>query len=595
MKRISEQLAIRTESLTNDDVRKFFVGESGAFIDSLLDGEQYLVEGSRGVGKSMLMRYAETEADNRFSSERILASYISFEDSLKIERLKITNAAEYDPFLQWTMAKILKALLDKISLLKIDREEKERVSLLNNLGKMFGTECEISTYKTLLEVYINVIENAQYKVSDDIRKSALQKLNVDNVATEEMFKTLNNPVSFKKFLEKFCEDNNLCRLVFLFDEAAHTLSERQQEDFFSFMKGLRSPKIACKAAVYPGISSYGRDFDYGHDARVLRLDRKLEDKKIYFEFFKEILEKRLYEDEILDNLYKNQNILEAIIIACFGNPRHLFLLIDEIGQAVPTRRDLPKIIKNYVEQNLWRYYLGLEKRLERFKVPVETGYNFITSLVVPDLRTQNNIWRKKEKLELSIYFAIENEIFDDLKDMIGVLIYSGILSERGQQSIGQNKYGKVYAVNTAVCISENVLREGKLTGGTLRGEIDRLNRQRVKIYYKGTESITELISTIAKGNVLTCPNCGKERQKEWITCPYCAQPYPEEESLYEKLRQHPVDYLPISELLKNRVKERFDTIGHILDASEEEIDEIYYVGTVRVKIIKTAATEYMVG
>jgi len=540
----------------------------------------------------MLMRYVETEADDNFLSERILAAFISFEDSLKVERLKVTNAAEYNPFLQWTMAKILKALLDKVLLLRIDKEEKENASLINNLGKVFGVKYEISTYKNLLEDYIDVIEIAQYRTSDDIKKFASQKLDAN---TEDMFKAMNNPTIFKKFLEKFCKDNNLCRLVFLFDEAAHTLSEQQQEDFFSFMKGLRSPKIACKAAVYPGISSYGKDFDYGHDARILSLDRKPEDKETYFNFFKEILKKRISEDEIWKEFNKNQNVLESLIIACFGNPRHLFLLVDDIGQVKQKKKDLPKIIKDYVEQNLWKYYLGLEKRLERFKVPVETGYNFITSVVIPDLRKQNNEWRKKESLQLSVYFAIENEIFDDLKDMIGILIYSGILSDRGQQSIGQNKYGKVYAVNTAVCMSENVIREDRKTGGTFKEEINKLVRQRVKIYYKGTPEIIKMTAKLVKGIILKCPNCGQERQRKWKLCPFCTKSYPEEESLYERLRQHPIDYLPISERLKERVKVKFSTVGQILDASEEEVDEIYYVGTVRVKIIKTAAIEYMAG
>lgn len=460
------------------------------------------------------------------------------------------------------------------------------------MGKVFGTNPEVSKYKDLLEEYIRVIETAQYEISEDIRKLASQKL---GVITEEMFKAMNNPTVFKKFLEKFCEDSNLCRLVFLFDEAAHTLSEYQQEEFFTFMKGLRSPKIACKAAVYPGISSYGRGFDYGHDARILRLDRIPEAKETYFDFFKEILEKRIGQDKIWEEFNKNPEILEALIIACFGNPRHLFLLIDEIGQTVPRRKDLPKKIKDYVEQNLWKYYLGLEKRLERFKVSVKTGYNFITSIVIPDLRTQNNEWRKKEKLELSIYFAIENEIYDDLKNMLGVLIYSGILSERGQQSIGQNKYGKVYAVNTAVCMSENVLREEKTTGGSFKEEVDKLNRQRVKIYYKGTPKVAKIIINLVKGDILKCPNCGRERRRDWKACPFCTQAYPKEESLYEKLRHHPIEYLPISDRLKSRVKEKFQTIGQILDASEERVDEIYYVGIVRVKIIKTAAIEYMAG
>jgi len=589
----TEQLAIRTESLSKDDIKNFFVKESEDFIPYLLDGEQYLLEGSRGAGKTMLMRFAESTADDTFNSNRILTSYISFEDSLRIERLKITNASEYNPFLQWTMAKILKALIDKISLLGIDKEESEKAFLVSNLSKIFGTQLEIVRYKAILEEYINVIETVQYKKSDDIKKLAFDKLDISTA--DDLFKAFNNPAVFKRFLEKFCEENKLARLIFLFDEAAHTLSEQQQEDFFSFMKGLRSPKISCKAAVYPGISSYGKDFDYGHDARVLRLDRKLEDGDSYFAFFKQILEKRIGNEKIWQDLSTDQNTLDALIIACFGHPRHLFLLIDEISDEVLNKRNLPVIVKNYVEQTLWKYYLGLEKRLERFKISVDTGYNFITSLVIPDLRIQNNEWRKREKPELSIYFAIENTIFDDLKDMIGVLIYSGILSDRGQQSIGQNKYGKVYAVNSAVCMAENVLREDSKTGSTYKGDISRIDRQRVKIYYKGTDKITDIISSLAKSVVLSCPNCNEERKNDWKICPYCEQRYPEEESLYEKLREHPVDFLPISERLRNRVREKFKTIGEILDASEDKIDEIYYVGVVRVRIIKTAAIEYMAG
>jgi len=116
-------------------------------------------------------------------------------------------------------------------------------------------------------------------------------------------------------------------------------------------------------------------------------------------------------------------------------------------------------------------------------------------------------------------------------------------------------------------------------------------RQLQKRYHKSPNYIAKLV----KGIILKCPNCGQERQRKWKLCPFCTKSYPEEESLYERLRQHPIDYLPISERLKERVKVKFSTVGQILDASEEEVDEIYYVGTVRVKIIKTAAIEYMAG
>lgn len=593
---MTEQLAIRTESLTDNEIKIFFVGESEFYINQLLDGEHYLLEGSRGVGKTMLMRFTELEADKTFNSERIFTSYISFEDSLKVERLKVSSA-EYNPFLQWTMAKILKSLLDKITLLGIDKEERKKKLLIENLSKVFGMKghfIQNGNLSDLLKEYINIIETANYRTSEDIKKYTKDRL---GIKADDLFKALNTTITFKKFLEKFCGDTEINRLVLLFDEAAHTLSEQQQEEFFSFMKGLRSTKISCKAAVYPGVSSYGKDFDYGHDAKVLRLDRKPEEGEKYYNFLKSILKKRIGSSEIWKGLNENKEFFDTLIISCFGNPRHLFFLLEYLEDILKKLnvREVPIAVKNYVEQILWKYYLGLQQRLSRLKIPVESGYNFITGSAIPQLRGQNNIWRGKTKPKLSIYIAIENEIFDDLKDMIGVLIYAGILSERGQQSIGQNKYGKAYAINTAICISENVLKRDRTTGNSLYNEIKLLDKQRVKIYYKGTREISDLISNLKKGTALICPNCAKDRHTEWKVCPFCTQSYPEEESLYEKLRSHPVDNLPISSKIKIRIKEKYTNIGEILDASETEIDKLYYVGPVRVKIIKTAAIEYLAG
>lgn len=593
---MSEQLAIRTESLTDNEIKIFFVGESETYVNQLLDGEHYLLEGSRGVGKTMLMRFTELEADKMFHSKRIFTSYISFEDSLKVERLR-GSSAEYNPFLQWTMGKILKSILDKIALLKIDKEEKDKKCLIDNLSKIFGMQVNFEQYSNLanlLKEYINILETANYKTSEDIKKYAKDSL---GIKVDELFKALNTAVTFKKFLEKFCDDTEINRLVLLFDEAAHTLSEQQQEEFFSFMKGLRSTKISCKAAVYPGISSYGKDFDYGHDAKVLRLDRKPEEGDKYYNFLKSILKKRIGNSEVWTYLNTNNEVFDTLITSCFGNPRHLFFLLEYFEDILKTSnvREVPTAVKNYVEQILWKYYLGLQQRLSRLKIPVESGYNFITGLTIPQLREQNNAWRRKTKPKLTIYIAIENEIFDDLKDMIGVLIYAGILSERGQQSIGQNKYGKAYAINTAICISENVLKRDKNTGNSLYNEIKLLDKQRVKIYYKGTKEITNLISNLKKSTTLICPNCGKDRNTEWKVCPFCTKAYPEEESLYEKLRSHSIDYLPITNRLKIRVKDKYKKIGEILDASDSEVDKIYYIGPVRVKIIKTAAIEYLAG
>jgi hypothetical protein len=63
------------------------------------------------------------------------------------------------------------------------------------------------------------------------------------------------------------------RLVFLFDEAAHTFIPAQQEIFFEIFKLLHGDRLAVKAAVYPTVTSYGRNFEVGQDAIVISMDR----------------------------------------------------------------------------------------------------------------------------------------------------------------------------------------------------------------------------------------------------------------------------------------------------------------------------------
>ena len=65
----------------------------------------------------------------------------------------------------------------------------------------------------------------------------------------------------------------LDRVIFLFDEAAHTFIPTQQEIFFEMFKLTHGGRVAVKAAVYPTVTSYGRNFEVGQDALVISLDR----------------------------------------------------------------------------------------------------------------------------------------------------------------------------------------------------------------------------------------------------------------------------------------------------------------------------------
>ena len=130
------------------------------------------------------------------------------------------------------------------------------------------------------------------------------------------------------------------RIVFLFDEAAHVFSHTQQEKFFSFFKGLRDPKIACKAAVYPGITNYGKYCEKGQDAKDLTLSWSFTNRDD-INYIKKILRTRIqsYDPKYWEMLNVNKSIINTICICSNGNPRFAFHIIDQLRVIVYFRKN----------------------------------------------------------------------------------------------------------------------------------------------------------------------------------------------------------------------------------------------------------------
>lgn len=79
---------------------------------------------------------------------------------------------------------------------------------------------------------------------------------------------------FKELLHSVCEELKIKYLIFLFDEACHNFLPKQQREFFTLFRDLRDSYICCKAAVYPGITSYGT-FEMFHDSIVKRVEKDI--------------------------------------------------------------------------------------------------------------------------------------------------------------------------------------------------------------------------------------------------------------------------------------------------------------------------------
>lgn len=578
----------RTESLDEKLISKYFIERDNSKILRLQDSEQYLLEGSRGVGKTMLMKASMLKSQKDFGQNSILPVWVSFEESIRVERISIINNS-IDPFLQWTMGKILFECLNKLIELK-----PQSLNKLNfRLSKIFNVPepDSFEKYATILNEYIGILEKGDIDNNESLNKYT---------PSNELSRILDNPQSFKEFLLELIEAYGLKRIIFLFDEAAHVFSYSQQEKFFTFFKTLRNPLIACKAAVYPGITNYGKYFERGQDAKELKVQwSPLDNSDI--EYIEKIIKKRLqaFDLNYWSKLTDNRDILKTLCICSNGNPRFAFHIIDELenSKAFKSSKISSQILLNAIRSvfnTKWKEFETLKHRLIKYENYISEAEIFIKQGILPNLRLWNDKQRKKANGKLSIGFYITTDAFDKLEKVFSVLAYSNIINiDYSKKSVGHHKYSYYISINPSLLFTDLIIKD-----------LDELKSTSVAIennqsYSGSSELIKELIESVSVVDYIECSNsiCDfKTTDESFAFCPKCGTKMEQKEdvSLYKILRTHGIENLKVSSKIAIRLKTKFKNIGEIYDSDIEDI-RMDYIQDVRIVMIKNAALEYMAG
>jgi hypothetical protein len=584
---LGDYILDRTESLEDKLILEYFIEKDNSKIQRLIDSEQYLLEGSRGVGKTMLMKAAMLKSQEKFGQNSILPVWVSFEESIRLERIKVINNT-VDPFLQWTMGKILYETLNKIS----ELQPKALEQLNKRLSKIFNEPSPntFSKYTSLLNDYIRVLERGEIENNNEVTILS---------PSVELTSILDNPQTFREFLLELIKDYKLQRIVFLFDEAAHVFSYSQQEKFFTFFKTLRNPSIACKAAVYPGITNYGKYFERGQDAKEIRIDWSPIDSND-INYIKDILKKRIkaYDISYWHKLTTNKAVLDLIAICSNGNPRFAFHIIDELesNKAFKSNVTSPILINSIrtVFNTKWKEFDTLKQRLVRFEKYITEAESFMKETILPNLR----LWNEKQretKRKLSLGFYISTRAFDLLEKVFSVLAYSNIIGiDYSKRSLGHHKYGYYVTINPSTLFTDLIIKDvSELQNTSIAIE----NNQ---TYTELSIPIKELISQVGIVNYIKCSNSNcdfKTKDNSFKFCPKCGSKMDtqgEEESLYKILRSHSLSNLKLSPRIIRRLKQKFDNIGELYDCDIEEL-RMKYIQDVRINLVRNSVLEYMSG
>ncbi len=522
---------LRTESIKPEEIKKLSVinDQDNALIKNLLLPDPCLLEGSRGTGKSFILRLAELEINDNFPY--CVCVYMSFNISSLID----TN----DPlqFYHWMLAKTLKSLLNSLRKKGISINS-DSASLLSNDENESSEDINVNL-KNIIKLYENSFKGKS-------------EINIDSLPDIE---------DVKEAIEIICKENDLERIYFMFDEAAHVFRPEQQRQFFSLFKDLRSPYITCNAAIYPGVTYFGNSFEPLHDCIYLKLERDIRDND-YIEYFKEIVFKQA--DENLVKIIKTKlSDFITLALSAGGNPRFLLNTIRDIQTF--NSINIEQILKNFYRIKIWAEHTDLGEKYFGHKGLIDWGRDFLENSVIPSIQRYNSSRVDSGKDESTIYFWVHKDAPETVKESLRLLTYTGII-RKVDSGIRATKaqLGDRYEVKYGCILS-----------------LDAKPLNNSKSFF------TNL--TITK-----FPEFGKN-SPAYNSVIDLAKVIQEEEKIFkESIKNILSKSIDVLQLLttwqKNKLKEaNIITISDLHNKTEADlIDKIYNVGPARARIMKTA-------
>ncbi|EPJ3742565.1 ORC-CDC6 family AAA ATPase [Proteus mirabilis] len=525
---------IRTETIKPTKILDYFVEtkEDRDIIDRLKSSSPIVLVGSRGVGKSFLLRVAEAELRKDIVNKKVVPVYISFTEG------SVLQLTEERDFYQWMLAKMCSAFLRSLKKLGISIP----VSLLG--GK---TESEEETY---LNKLISEFEQTWKGNSKVINSQELPTID-----------------DFKDAVEDICEEADIESVNFFIDEAAHILRPAQQRQFFNLYRDINSPYINCNAAIYPGVTSFGNNFQPIHDATFLHLDRDVSSTG-YVEYMRNIVEKQA-DSKILGNIAKNMNNFTILSYAANGNPRALLKTLTQASSM--SSRDINATIKSFYKSEVWEEHTLLSNKYSGFAEFIDWGRDFIEDYVLPDIKEKNDVYISEGK-KTTRYFWIHKDTPETVKKALNLLCYTGIISlHTDAVKATRSKVGTRYSVNVGCVLA---LENTPVSSGL--SIVRNTTIKRMTEYGENHSSYDSLKPKITDFNDSVINS-----------------------ALNEQLLKS-VDFLDLPHWLIESLKNiNLTQIKDVLSASENEIQQAYYVGKVRSRYIKNEATsavfEYLSG
>lgn len=413
----SKSFVFRTEDIRPEEILDLFVPTDRdlQLISALKSASPVVLEGSRGTGKSFLLRVCEQQQMADIASTRVVPVYVSFVKS------SLLSAKNEQQFQHWMLARLASRVLRTLYQLGLLAKTTSSAAVL--AGNQGGTAGEMTE-----------LENVAQRFEDSFKNPGVL---VDDSAIPDV-------ESFKDAIQDLCEDLGVRRINVLFDEAAHIFRPEQQRQFFTLFRDLRSPYMTCNAAVYPGVTSYGSSFEAVHDAQIESLNRDIHGAT-YREQMREIVMKQS-SAELQSDIERHGENFDALALAVSGNPRLLLKTISLAGRLRTS--EVQSVLKDFYRTTIWAEHSALAERYPGHKALIDWGRIFVETNAIPDALQKNESWRAEGKLERTCYFWVHRDSPEAVVEGLRLLAYTGVITKIDSGVVATRRdIGTRYAIN----------------------------------------------------------------------------------------------------------------------------------------------------
>ena len=543
---------IRTEDIKLSEIRKIYVETESDrnIINKLKSSSQLLLIGSRGIGKTMLMKMAESELNSEYSTKKELPVYLSFSKSM------LVNNSFNNNFQYWMYAKLLNGFRNAIL-------EKGIITANSDPFKMLFNHEESN--ESNLDKFIKILESSWRDQKEISKKEIVEILGID----ELNFKVVDDIDFIKRIIEEFCVKFSIQKVIFYFDEACHNFIPKQQREFFSMFRDLRSPYICCKAAVYPGISYYST-LQLFHDVNSVVVERDINDKN-YINSMREMVNCQIDDANFIKKLENEGQCFDALIMCCDGNPRLLLKSIEQASEGFKSfkKNKVSSTIKDFYRVQIWQEHTKLSTFYSGHKEMIDWGRTFIERDVLEETKNKNEKNNKK-----TIFFAIHKDAPESVKSSVRILEYSGIIRLHTEGTKVRGEVYDRYQLNLGVVVAS----EG--TASVVERSREIFDNLSIKIYTEYGKN-SPVFNDINKGVSL-------ENAVEDMNL------------VLKNILKEPLDTLDLTQHKKNELQRiGIKTIEDIIKSTEEDLQKGSYIGPVYSRkihnIAQNAALEYISG